>query len=64
MAKLSKMAQAKRLQKKAKFKVRAYSRCELCGRSRAFLNKFQMCRICFRSRALKGEITGVIKSSW
>jgi len=32
MAKLSKMAQAKRLQKKPKFKVRAYNRCELCGR--------------------------------
>ena len=64
MAKLSKMAQAKRLQKKPKFRVRAYNLCELCGRSRAFLNKFQMCRICFRNRALKGEITGVIKSSW
>ena len=64
MAKLSKMAQAKRLQKKPKFRVRTYNRCELCGRSRAFLNKFQMCRICFRNRALKGEITGVIKSSW
>jgi small subunit ribosomal protein S14 len=61
MAKLSKIAQAKR---KPKFKVRAYTRCPLCGRSRAFLNKFQMCRICFRNRALKGEITGVIKSSW
>jgi small subunit ribosomal protein S14 len=47
-----------------KFKVRAYNRCGLCGRPRAFLKKFQMCRICFRNRALKGEITGVIKSSW
>jgi small subunit ribosomal protein S14 len=61
MAKLSKIAQAKR---KPKFKVRTYHRCPICGRSRAFLNKFQMCRICFRNRALKGEITGVIKSSW
>jgi len=61
MAKLSKIAQAKR---KAKFKVRAYHRCPICGRSRAFLNKFEMCRICFRNRALRGEITGVIKSSW
>jgi small subunit ribosomal protein S14 len=61
MAKLSKIAQAKR---KPKFKVRAYNRCPICGRNRAFLNKFQMCRICFRNRALKGEITGVIKSSW
>jgi small subunit ribosomal protein S14 len=61
MAKLSKIAQAKR---KPKFQVRAYHRCPICGRSRAFLNKFQMCRICFRNRALKGEVTGVIKSSW
>ncbi len=61
MAKLSKIAQAKR---KPKFKVRAYHRCPLCGRNRAYLRKFDMCRICFRERALKGEITGVIKSSW
>ena len=61
MAKLSKIAQAKR---KPKFKVRAYHRCPLCGRNRAYLRKFDMCRICFRMRALKGEITGVIKSSW
>ena len=61
MAKLSKIAQAKR---KPKFKVRAYKRCPICGRNRAFLNKFQMCRICFRNRALRGEITGVTKSSW
>jgi small subunit ribosomal protein S14 len=64
MAKLSKIAQAKRLHLKPKFKVRAYNRCPLCGRPRAFLRKFQMCRICFRNRALAGELTGVIKSSW
>ena len=64
MAKLSKIAQAKRLHLKPKFKVRAYNRCTLCGRPRAFLRKFQMCRICFRNRALAGELTGVIKSSW
>ena len=61
MAKLSKIAQAKR---KQKFKARNYNRCPLCGRPRAFLRKFRMCRICFRQRALRGEITGVIKSSW
>jgi len=61
MAKLSKMAQAGR---KLKFSVRQYHRCPLCGRPRAYLRKFQMCRICFRNRALRGEITGVIKSSW
>lgn len=61
MAKLSKMAQAKR---KLKFKVRQYNRCPLCGRPRAFLRKFKMCRICLRNRALAGEITGLTKSSW
>lgn len=61
MAKLSKIAQAKR---KPKFAVRAYNRCGLCGRPRAFLRKFKMCRICFRNRALHGEVTGVTKSSW
>ena len=48
----------------SKFKVRQYNRCPLCGRPRAFLRKFKMCRICLRLRALRGEITGVTKSSW
>jgi small subunit ribosomal protein S14 len=61
MAKKSKRVQATR---KQKFGVRAYNRCPLCGRPRAFLRKFQMCRICFRSRALNGEIPGVVKASW
>jgi len=47
-----------------KFSVRRYNRCPLCGRPRAFLRKFGICRLCFRSLALKGEIPGVIKSSW
>ncbi len=47
-----------------KFKVRKYNRCPLCGRSRAYMRKFEMCRICFRKLALAGEIPGVTKSSW
>ncbi len=61
MAKTSLRIKAAR---KPKFRVRAYTRCPLCGRSRAFLRRFQMCRICFRNLALKGEIPGVVKSSW
>lgn len=49
---------------KPKFKVRAYNRCPICGRPRAYLRKFGVCRICFRNLSLKGEIPGVIKSSW
>lgn len=61
MAKKSLIAKAKR---EPKFEVRRYNRCPLCGRPRAFIRKFGICRLCFRSLALKGEIPGVIKSSW
>ena len=47
-----------------KFSSRRYHRCRLCGRPRGYIRKFQMCRICFRLRALRGEVTGVTKSSW
>jgi len=61
MAKKSLMAKARRA---PKFKVRGYSRCGVCGRSRAYLRKFALCRICFRKHALAGDLPGVIKSSW
>ena len=50
--------------RKPKFGVRAYNRCNRCGRPRAFLRMFGLCRICFREMALKGEIPGVRKASW
>jgi small subunit ribosomal protein S14 len=34
------------------------------ARPRGFLRKFGICRLCFRALALKGEIPGVVKSSW
>ncbi|HOJ51725.1 MAG TPA: type Z 30S ribosomal protein S14 [Syntrophales bacterium] len=49
---------------KMKFAVRKYNRCPLCGRPRAFYRKFKMCRICLRTLASRGELPGVIKSSW
>lgn len=61
MATTAKMA---REDKKLKFDVRHRNRCKLCGRSRAFLRKFALCRLCFRELALKGEVAGVVKSSW
>lgn len=47
-----------------KYKVRAYNRCKLCGRPRAYIRKFGVCRICFRELALKGELPGMRKASW
>jgi small subunit ribosomal protein S14 len=61
LAKKSLIAKSKR---KQKFKVREYNRCSICGRPRGYYRKFDMCRICFRQLASKGDIPGVIKSSW
>ena len=55
---------AKMLPRDKKFDVRTRSRCPICGRPRAYMRKFQMCRMCFRLHARRGEIPGVIKSSW
>jgi small subunit ribosomal protein S14 len=51
-------------QRKPKFKVRAYSRCKLCGRSRAYIRDFGLCRLCFRKLAAEGKIPGVRRASW
>ena len=61
MAKKSLIAKANR---KPKFKVRAYNRCQRCGRPRAYLRDFGMCCICVRELASKGELPGVRKASW
>jgi small subunit ribosomal protein S14 len=61
MAKKSMIAKAQREQR---FGVRAYHRCTVCGRPRAYMRRFGLCRICFRERALLGELPGVTKSSW
>ncbi len=61
MAKESMIAKAK---KPAKFKVQQHNRCQVCGRPRAYYRKFGLCRICLRERALRGELPGVVKSSW
>jgi len=47
-----------------KFKVRGYTRCQLCGRPHSVYRKLGMCRICLRKHALAGEIPGMKKSSW
>ncbi|MBI3994673.1 MAG: type Z 30S ribosomal protein S14 [Nitrospirae bacterium] len=61
---MAKKALILKAQAEPKFKVRKYNRCPVCGRSRGFLRKFRMCRICFRNLGLRGDIPGVIKSSW
>jgi len=61
MARLALIAKCKR---KPKYRVRGYTRCELCGRPRAVYRKFGICRICFRNLAHDGLIPGIRKASW
>ena len=44
--------------------IRVRNRCEISGRPRGFLNKFQMSRLAFRELANNGLIPGVTKASW
>ena len=61
MARKSMIVKANR---KPKYKVRAYTRSQICGRPHSVLRKYGICRICFRELAYKGQIPGVKKSSW
>ena len=61
MARLSLRVKQKR---KQKFQVREYTRCQRCGRARAYYRKFGLCRLFFRELALQGMIPGVRKASW
>lgn len=61
MAKVSMIAKQKM---PSKFGVRSYNRCQICGRPRAYMRRFNMCRLCFRKLANEGQLPGVVKSSW
>ena len=61
---MAKKALIEKAKKTPKFNVRAYNRCQLCGRSRGYMRLFELCRICFRNNALEGLLPGVKKTSW
>ncbi|MEM7111178.1 MAG: 30S ribosomal protein S14 [Chloroflexota bacterium] len=44
--------------------TRLRNRCAVTGRSRGYIRRFGLSRITFREEALKGNIPGVVKSSW
>ncbi|GAM99208.1 SSU ribosomal protein S14p [alpha proteobacterium U9-1i] len=44
--------------------TRVRNRCELSGRPRAFYRKLKLSRIALRDLASKGQIPGMVKSSW
>jgi small subunit ribosomal protein S14 len=61
---MSTKALVNKSRKQPKFSTRKYTRCELCGRSRAVYRKFKLCRLCLRKLALEGKIPGLKKASW
>jgi small subunit ribosomal protein S14 len=61
---MAKEALIQKARRPFKFKVRRYTRCNVCGRPRAVFRKFGICRICFREMAHQGLVPGVTKSSW
>ena len=44
--------------------ARLRNRCQLTGRSRGYLRRFNLSRISFRELCSKGVIPGVFKASW
>ena len=61
---MAKTSDIEKFKNKQKYSTREVNRCELCGRSRAYMRKFGLCRLCFKELARKGELPGVIKASW
>ncbi|MGA2911115.1 MAG: type Z 30S ribosomal protein S14 [Candidatus Levyibacteriota bacterium] len=61
---MAKKSNVVKFNKKQKFSTREKNICSICGRSSAYMRRFGVCRICFRELALKGELPGVVKSSW
>jgi small subunit ribosomal protein S14 len=61
---MAKTALVQKQQRKAKFKVREYTRCKRCGRARSVYKDFTLCRICLREMVHAGEVPGVTKASW
>jgi len=45
-------------------KVRIHNRCEITGRPRGVYRKFKLGRIKLRDLASRGQIPGMVKSSW
>ena len=61
---MAKQALIEKAKRTPRFAVRAYNRCNLCGRASGYIRKFGLCRVCFREMAHKGLIPGVRKASW
>ncbi len=55
---MAKKALVNKANKKPKFKVRGYTRCNRCGRPHAVFRKFGLCRICRHRPNLRNTACG------
>ncbi|MBC7220258.1 type Z 30S ribosomal protein S14 [Candidatus Bipolaricaulota bacterium] len=61
---MARKAMIEKANRRPKFRVRKHNRCQLCGRSRAYIRDFGLCRLCFRRLSLDGQLPGVKKAAW
>jgi small subunit ribosomal protein S14 len=61
---MARKAMIEKANRRPKYAVRKRNRCQLCGRSRAYIGDFGLCRLCFRKLALDGQLPGVKKAAW
>jgi small subunit ribosomal protein S14 len=61
---MAKKSMINKQQRKQKFAVREYTRCNICGRPHSVYKDFGICRICLRKLASEGLIPGMRKASW
>ena len=57
---MAKTALINKANKKPKFKVRGYTRCQRCGRPHSVYRKFGLCRVCLREMAHRGELPAAL----
>lgn len=61
---MAKKSMINKAQRAPKFQVRAYTRCQICGRPKSVYRDFGICRVCLRKMANEGLLPGVRKASW
>ncbi|CAM5741436.1 type Z 30S ribosomal protein S14 [Mycolicibacterium aubagnense] len=61
---MAKKALVNKANKKPKFAVRGYTRCNRCGRPHSVFREFGLRRICLREMAHAGELPGRAEISW
>ena len=52
------------MKREPKFSTRKKNRCQITGRPHGVYRKFGLCRNKLREAAMRGDVPGLVKSSW